>query len=137
MASPGRQSGRAFCCSFACHSYETHIFAINAHRCLCRRKRAGLPPLSDRDLELAILQLKSGAVANFVPQGMRLSTSHSTCAINRDVRSERYASRYHVTPVQEELARRQFMIGLRVRFPSLCCYHPCCCCCCCCYTCFW
>lgn len=58
---------------------------------------------------------------------MRLSTSHSTSAINRDVRSERYASRYHVTPEQEELARRQFMIGLRVRFPSPCCDHPCYC----------
>jgi hypothetical protein len=83
----------------------------------CRRRRAGLPPLSDTELARAIQKLTFGAaVLDIVPSRMSLSTSDAfrTAQQRSEEFSVRYASRYEMSPEKAELARRHLALNLRV-----------------------
>jgi hypothetical protein len=87
-------------------------------RHVCRRRRAGLPPLPDEELARAIRRLKFGSAAlAVVPSSMSLSANATWAAPARQgTKSDgtvRYASRYEVTPEQRALERRQFALGMR------------------------
>ena len=96
--------------------------------CLCRRRRAGLPPLPDDELARAIRRLKFGSAAlQLAPATMHLSTQsswdslqphrgHDAAARGSGGAAPRLAARYKEagsTPEQRALAQRQLALGMR------------------------
>lgn len=96
---------------------------------LCRRRRAGLPPLPEHELAKAVRQLKLGSAALLVPAEMTLSQSKGW----RNVKNSAYtaghdeedpyrpprtdhpaaATRSKMAPEMQHLSSRQFAIALR------------------------